>query len=43
MILALNNITKSFGADTILEKISFHIEEKERVGIVGVIFHRVLK
>lgn len=36
MILALNNITKAFGTDVILEKISFHIEERERVGIVGV-------
>ena len=36
MILALNNVSKAFGTDAILEKISFHIEEKERVGIVGV-------
>ncbi len=36
MILALNNVSKAFGTDVILEKISFHIEEKERVGIVGV-------
>ncbi len=36
MILALNNVSKAFGADPILEKISFHIEEKEKVGIVGV-------
>ncbi len=36
MILALNNVSKAFGTDAILEKISFHIEEKEKVGIVGV-------
>lgn len=36
MILALNNVSKSFGTDVILENISFHIEEKEKVGIVGV-------
>lgn len=36
MILALNNVSKSFGTDVILENISFHIEEKEKTGIVGV-------
>ena len=36
MILALNNVSKSFGTDVILENISFHIEEKEKLGIVGV-------
>lgn len=36
MILALNNVSKAFGTDVILENISFHIEEKEKVGIVGV-------
>ncbi len=36
MILALNNVSKSFGTDTILENISFHIEAKEKVGITGV-------
>ncbi len=36
MILALNDVSKAFGTDTVLEKISFHIEEKEKIGIVGV-------
>lgn len=36
MILALNNVSKAFGTDVILENISFHIEEKEKVAIVGV-------
>ncbi len=36
MILALNNVSKSFGTDIILENVSFHIEEKEKTAIVGV-------
>lgn len=36
MILALNNVSKAFGTDIILENISFHIEDKEKVAIVGV-------
>lgn len=36
MILALNNVSKSFGTDVILENVSFHIEEKEKTAIVGV-------
>lgn len=36
MILALNNVSKAFGTDVILENISFHIEEKEKAAIVGV-------
>lgn len=36
MILALNNVSKAFGTDVILKNISFHIEEKEKVAIVGV-------
>ncbi len=36
MILALNKIEKSYGADTILEQITFHIEEREKTAIVGV-------
>ncbi len=36
MILALNNVSKAFGTDVILENISFHIEENEKVAIVGV-------
>lgn len=36
MILALNNISKAFGTDVILENISFNIEEGEKVALVGV-------
>lgn len=36
MILALNNISKSFGVDIILENITFNIEDGEKVAIVGV-------
>lgn len=36
MILALNNVSKAFGTDVILKNIPFHIEEKEKVAIVGV-------
>lgn len=34
-ILELNNITKAFGADTILENISLKINRGEKVGLVG--------
>ena len=36
MILACNNLTKSFGISTILSNISFHIEKGDKVGLVGV-------
>ena len=36
MILACQNVTKSFGDTTILNHINFHIEEKEKVALVGV-------
>ena len=36
MILAVNHIEKSYGIDTILENITFHIEESEKTAIVGV-------
>lgn len=36
MILALNNISKAFGVESILENISFHIEEGEKIAMVGV-------
>ena len=36
MILACNDISKSYGTDVILEKISFNLEEKEKAAIVGV-------
>ncbi len=36
MILACNNISKSFGTDVILEQISFHINDREKAAIVGI-------
>ncbi len=36
MILSCNNIGKSFGTDQILSNISFHINEYEKAGIVGI-------
>lgn len=36
MILACNNISKSFGTTTILDKVSFHINEREKAAIVGI-------
>lgn len=36
MIFACNDIQKSYGIDTILEKVSFNIEDREKVAIVGV-------
>lgn len=35
MILSCNNITKTFGTNTILSDCSFHIEEREKAAIVG--------
>ena len=36
MILACKDISKSYGTDVILEKITFNLEEKEKAAIVGV-------
>ena len=36
MILSLSGVSKSFGTDVILEKITFNMEEKEKAAIVGV-------
>ena len=36
MILACQNIGKSFGTDEIIKNVSFHIEEREKTAIVGV-------
>ena len=36
MILACNNISKSFGIDEVLKNASFHIEEREKAAIVGI-------
>lgn len=36
MVLACNNILKSFGIDEIIKNASFHIEEREKAAIVGI-------
>ncbi|MFV0464923.1 MAG: ribosomal protection-like ABC-F family protein [Lachnospiraceae bacterium] len=36
MILACQNISKSFGSEEILQNVSFHIEENEKAAIVGI-------
>ncbi len=36
MILACQNISKSFGTDEILKNVSFHIEENEKAAVVGI-------
>ncbi len=36
MILSCSNITKSFGSNTILDHVSFHIEEHEKAAVVGI-------
>ncbi|MCD7922202.1 MAG: ABC-F family ATP-binding cassette domain-containing protein [Clostridiales bacterium] len=36
MILACQNITKSFGEEPVLSQVSFHVEENEKVAVVGI-------
>ena len=36
IVLSCNNLNKSFGIDTILENVSFTINEGDKVGIIGV-------
>lgn len=36
MILACQNISKSFGTDVVIENVSFHVEENEKTAIVGI-------
>lgn len=36
MLLACQNISKAFGANPILKDVSFHINEKEKMAIVGI-------
>lgn len=36
MILACQNISKSFGTDEIVKHVSFHVEDHEKVAIVGI-------
>ncbi|MBR0086086.1 MAG: ABC-F family ATP-binding cassette domain-containing protein, partial [Lachnospiraceae bacterium] len=35
MILSCQNVSKAYGTEVILKDISFHIEKKEKLGIVG--------
>lgn len=36
IVLSCNNMTKSFGVETILEDISFSVREGDKVGVVGI-------
>ncbi|EPZ61287.1 putative transporter [[Clostridium] sordellii ATCC 9714] len=36
IVLSCNNLNKSFGIDTVLENISFTVNEGDKVGIIGV-------
>lgn len=36
ILLQLNGISKSYGAEPVLSNISLHIEDRERIGLVGV-------
>lgn len=36
MILACNNISKSFGTNVVLDRVSFHINDREKAAIVGI-------
>ena len=35
IILSANNLSKVYGTDVIIEKVSFHVNAGDRVGIVG--------
>lgn len=35
ILLSANNLTKVYGIDTIIEKVSFHVEKGDRIGVVG--------
>lgn len=35
IILSAKDITKNYGVDVILDKVSFHVSEGDRIGIVG--------
>lgn len=35
IVLTANNLTKAYGVDIILEKVSFHVNKGDRIGIVG--------
>ena len=35
IVLSATEVTKSYGVDVILDRVSFHVNEGDRVGIVG--------
>ena len=35
IVLSAKNLSKVYGTDVILEKVSFHVNEGDRVGIIG--------
>lgn len=35
IILSATELTKAYGIDVILDKVSFHVNEGDRIGIVG--------
>lgn len=36
MLLACQNISKAFGTKEVLKDINFHVNEKEKIAIVGI-------
>lgn len=34
-IITVNNVTKSYGIDIILQNISFIVNEKDKIGVIG--------
>lgn len=36
IILSARNLTKSYGTDVILDKVSFSINKGDRVGVIGI-------
>ena len=36
IVLSCNNLNKSFGIDSILENVSFTVNENDKIGIIGV-------
>ena len=39
IVVSAKDLTKAYGTDVILDKVSFHINKGERVGIIGVNDH----
>ena len=39
MLLACQNISKAFGTKEVLKDINFHVNEKEKIAIVGMRYH----